>query len=303
MLAAATLAQARPATAFASVMGWVFVMGLIEANLQARQFNADPMTLSPLDAFAVSVVIVIAAKTFAWLLQLKTKNGGLVDAVWAITLGGLAMLYALAGTAPLEMRLLLAAMGGAWGLRLGWHLWLRNWGKPEDFRYAKFRKDWGDKVNAKMFWFFQFQNIFTLMLSASAFIVVAYRPDAAPRWAMGLAIAIWIVSVVGEGIADAQMERFRNNAANKGKVCRDGLWRYSRHPNYFFETVHWLAYVPLAIGAPYWWATLGAPLVMAFLLTKLSGMPLLEKEMAARKPGYADYIAKTSALIPWPPKD
>ncbi|MES2883841.1 MAG: DUF1295 domain-containing protein [Pseudomonadota bacterium] len=260
------------------------------------------MTLAPLTAFAVSVAIVIAAKTFAWLLQLKTKNGGLVDAVWAITLGGLAGLYALTGTAPIETRIVLAAMGGAWGLRLGWHLWVRNWGKPEDFRYAQFRKDWGDQVNVKMFWFFQFQNIFTLMLSASAFIVVAYRPDAAPLWAVALAILIWFVSVIGEGIADAQMERFRNNPANKGKVCRDGLWRYSRHPNYFFETVHWLAYIPLAIGAPYWWATLGASLVMAFLLTKLSGMPLLEKEMAARKPGYADYMRQTSALIPWPPK-
>ena len=260
------------------------------------------MTLSPLTAFAVSVAIVIAAKTFAWLLQLKTRNGGLVDAVWAITLGGLAVLYALTGTAPLETRLVLAAMGLAWGLRLGWHLWQRNWDKPEDFRYAQFRKDWGEKVNVKMFWFFQFQNIFTLMLSASAFIVVAYRPDAAAWWAVALAIVIWFVSVIGEGIADAQMERFRTNPANKGKVCRDGLWRYSRHPNYFFETVHWLAYIPLAIGTPYWWATLGAPLVMAFLLIKLSGMPMLEKEMAARKPGYADYIRSTSALIPWPPK-
>lgn len=260
------------------------------------------MPFNPFSAFAISVVIVVAAKTFAWLLQLKTRNGGLVDAVWAITLGGLAGLYAFTGSAPLETRVLLALMGGAWGLRLGWHLWLRNWGKPEDFRYAKFRQDWGASVNSKMFWFFQFQNIFTLMLSASAFIPVAYRPDAAPVWAMVLAVVIWLVSVIGEGVADAQMEAFRRNPGNRGKVCRDGLWRYSRHPNYFFEAVHWLAYVPLAMAAPYWWATLAAPLVMAFLLTKISGMPLLEKEMAARKAGYAEYMRETSALIPWPPK-
>jgi steroid 5-alpha reductase family enzyme len=260
------------------------------------------MTLSPLHAFLVSIVIVVLAKTFAWALQVKTKNGGLVDAVWAITLGGLAAFYAVVGTAPVQTRWVLAAMGSAWGLRLGWHLWVRNWGKPEDFRYAQFRKDWGAAVNAKMFWFFQFQNIFTLLLSASAFIVVAYRADDAPLWAVALAIAIWIISVAGEGIADGQMERFRRNTANKGKVCRDGLWRYSRHPNYFFETVHWLAYVPLALGTPHWFITLGAPLVMAWLLMKLSGVPLLEKEMMQRKPGYADYVAKTSALIPWPPK-
>lgn len=260
------------------------------------------MSLPPLTAFVVSVAIVIAAKTFAWWLQVKTKNGGLVDAVWAITLGGLASLYAFTGTAPPETRLVLAVMGGAWGLRLGWHLWLRNWGKPEDFRYAQFRKDWGDQVNVKMFWFFQFQNIFTLLLSAFAFIPVAYRPDAVPLWAIAFAALIWIVSVTGEGIADAQMEAFRRNPANKGQVCRDGLWRYSRHPNYFFESVFWLSFLPLAIGAPYGWLTLGAPLVMAFLLTQLSGMPLLEKEMMARKPGYAEYVRTTSALIPWPPK-
>lgn len=260
------------------------------------------MTLSPLTAFTVSVFIAVFAKTFAWLLQLKTKNGGLVDAVWAITLGGLASLYALVGTAPLETRLLLAAMGGAWGLRLGWHLWVRNWGKPEDFRYAQFRKEWGDSVNSKMFWFFQFQNIFTLILSATAFIPVAYRPDAAPLWACGLAVAIWFTSVIGEGVADTQMERFRGNPANKGKVCRDGLWRYSRHPNYFFECVHWAAYVPLAITAPHGWVTLIAPVVMAWLLLKLSGVPMLEKDMIARKPGYAEYVEKTSALIPWPPR-
>lgn len=260
------------------------------------------MPFSPLVAFSVSIAIVVAAKTFAWLLQLQTRNGGLVDAVWAITLGGLAGLYAFTGTAPIETRLVLAAMGGVWGLRLGWHLWVRNFGHAEDFRYARFRKEWGDQVNVKMFWFFQFQNIFTLLLSACAFIPVAYRPDAVPLWAIALAAAIWLVSVVGEGMADAQMEAFRRNPANKGQVCREGLWRYSRHPNYFFESVFWLSFLPLAIGAPYGWVALGAPLVMALLLTQLSGMPLLEKEMMARKPGYAEYVRTTSALIPWPPK-
>lgn len=256
----------------------------------------------PINAFWISVAVVIAAKSFAWLLQLRTKNAGLVDAVWALTLGGLASLYAYFGSAPLQTRLLLAAMGGAWGLRLGWHLWLRNWGKPEDWRYAKLRQDWGTSANFKMFWFFQFQNIFTLALSASAFIAVAYRPDAAPLWAVLLAVTIWLISVFGESLADNQMESFRGNPANKGRVCRDGFWRYSRHPNYFFECVHWLAYIPLAIGAPYAWATLFAPLVMAWLLMKLSGVPLLEAEMIQRKSGYAEYVKNTSALIPWPPK-
>ena len=259
--------------------------------------------MTPLNAFLAAVAIVFFAKTAAWLLQLKTQNAGLVDAIWAWTLGGLALHYAAAGTAPAPLATLLAVMGGLWGLRLGVHLWIRNWGKPEDWRYAQFRKNWGAKANFNMFWFFQFQNIFTLMLAACAFLPIAYRSDLPSIFAIGLALVIYFTSIAGEFLADRQMENFRANPLNRGRVCRDGLWRYSRHPNYFFECLHWLAYVPLALGAPYGWVSLGAPLVMGFLLMKMSGVPLLEAEMIKRKPGYADYVRTTSALIPFPPKN
>jgi steroid 5-alpha reductase family enzyme len=257
--------------------------------------------MSPLQTFLLTVAIVVAAKTVAWLLSVRTRNAGLVDPIWAFTLGGLAVVYALAGTAPDGTRWLLGAMGAAWGARLGLHLWRRNSGQPEDWRYAKFRAEWGAHADRNMFWFFQFQNLFTLALSASAFLPVAYRADAPPAWAMVAAVALWCISVAGEGLADRQLEAFRRNPLNKGRVCRDGLWGYSRHPNYFFECAHWLAYVPLAWGTPWAAMTLAAPLVMAWLLLKLSGVPLLEAEMARRKPGYAEYMRTTSALIPWPP--
>ena len=258
--------------------------------------------MTPLNAFLLSVLVVITAKTFAWIVQLRTRNGGLVDSVWAITLGGLAVFYALVGDAPAIVRIAVAVMGGLWGIRLGVHLFIRNWGQPEDWRYAEFRRKWGAHADRNMFWFFQFQNIFTLLLSASAFLPLAYREDAPPLVCLFLAAAIWIASVAGEGVADAQLEGFRKNPANKGEVCRVGLWRYSRHPNYFFECLHWMAYVVLAWGMPLWWVTLGAPLVMAFLLMKMSGVPLMEAEMVKRKPGYAEYMRTTSALIPLPPK-
>ena len=254
-------------------------------------------------AFGVAVMIVVLAKTFAWLLQLKLRNAGLVDPIWAITLGLLAVFYGAVGTAPTGLRLLLAAMGGAWGARLGIHLFLRNWNKPEDWRYAQFRQKWGARADRNMFWFFQFQNLFTLLLSSFAFLPVAFRGEAPSALAGVLAITIWVVAVAGEGIADTQMERFRADPANRGRTCRAGLWRYSRHPNYFFECVHWAAYVPLAIGASPWgWLSLAAPVVMAALLMKLSGVPLLEEEMARRKPDYADYMRRTNALIPGPPR-
>ena len=258
--------------------------------------------MSPLHAFLASLAIAVAAKTLAWLLQLKTRNAGLVDAIWAWTLGGLALHYAVAGQAPQALAVLLSLMGLGWGLRLGTHLWLRNWGKAEDWRYAQFRQQWGAKADFNMFWFFQFQNIFTVILAACAFGPIAYRTDMPASWAIGLALVLYVGGLFGEGLADRQMERFRNNPANKGQVCREGLWRNSRHPNYFFECVHWCAYVPLALGAPYGWVSLGAPLVMAFLLIKMSGVPLMEKEMARRKPGYADYLRTTSMLIPLPVK-
>src|SRR3546814_14352166 len=119
--------------------------------------------------------------------------------------------------------------------------------------------DWSSDVCSSDF-------IFTLALSVAAFLAIAYRSGMPSTLAVGAALAIWLISVAGESLADWQMKSFRNNPANHGKVCRDGLWGWSRHPNYFFECVHWLAYVPLAIGAPWGWLSLGAPLVMAFLL-------------------------------------
>ena len=261
--------------------------------------------MTPVCALGIALIVVISAKTFAWVVSLKTGNAGLVDPIWSFTLGSLAVLFACLGTAPLPLKLLLAALGGLWGFRLGYHLFKRNWGKEEDWRYAQFREKWGAHANRNMFLFFQFQNVFTLLLAGTAFLPVAFNQNMPSLPLMALAVAIWLVSVVGEGIADTQMERFRGNPANKGQVCNTGLWRYSRHPNYFFESVHWAAYIPLALCAShsFGWISLFAPLIMAWLLIKFSGVPLLEKEMTERKPGYAEYVRKTSAFIPWPPKD
>ena len=258
--------------------------------------------MSPLSLFLVTVVLAVAAKSLAWWLQLRTRNAGLVDPIWAFTLGFIAVVYAAAGSAPDATRMAVGLMGASWGLRLGLHLWLRNAGKPEDFRYAQFRAQWGAAADRNMFWFFQFQNVFTLALSASAFMPAVFREDNPPLANFALAALLLAVAVAGEGIADRQMERFRANPSNKGRVCRDGLWRYSRHPNYFFECVHWLAYVPLAAGAPWGWAALAAPIVMAALLMKLSGVPILEADMVKRKPEYAEYIRTTNALLPGRPR-
>lgn len=253
-------------------------------------------------AVLAAAVFLFLAKALAWLIQRQQGNGGIVDAIWAWALGGLAVWFAFTGTSPPEVRWTLAAMGGLWGLRLGTHLWRRNWRAAEDWRYAKFRAEWGAHAQSKMFWFFQFQNLFTLALACSAFMPAAYREGSPGPAAMALAVAILLLSVWGEGLADEQLRRFKADPSQRGQVCDVGLWRYSRHPNYFFECVHWLAYLPLAWGSELWAWGLIAPLVMVGLLLKISGVPLLEDEMARRKPGYAEYMQRTSMLVPWPPK-
>jgi steroid 5-alpha reductase family enzyme len=152
-----------------------------------------------------------------------------------------------------------------------------------------------------MFGFFQVQAAVSMFLSI-AFAVPSYRPDSPGAVAMAIAIALWLIAVAGEALADRQLRSFAADPANRGKTCRAGLWRYSRHPNYFFECVHWLAYVPLALGTPWAWLTLLPPVAMAWLLIKVSGVPMLEAHMRATRDDYAEYARTTSVLIPWPPR-
>ena len=257
--------------------------------------------MPPFAAAVIALIGLIAIFSAVWAWQLKTGNAGMVDPVWAYSLGLVAVLYAVLGNGDPVSRALTALGGLVWGVRLGTHLWKRNFGKPEDARYRRFREEWGDKAASKMFWFFQVQVVISMLLSI-AFLVPSYRSSTPAIGWIVLAVAVWIASVVGEGIADRQLKRFAQNPANHTAVCRVGLWCYSRHPNYFFECMHWLAYIALSIGTPWGWFTVLPPVLMVFLLLKLSGIPLLEESMAKRRAGYADYMRTTSALIPWPPR-
>lgn len=257
--------------------------------------------MSVIVAVVTGALCVLAALNLVWLIQLRTRNAGMVDPVWSWSLGFLGVWFALFGGAPPQLRILLALLSGLWGLRLGVHLFNRNFGKPEDRRYALFRQQWGLSANRNMFWFFQLQAVLALLL-ALGFLVVAYRPDTPGVLAIALSVLIWLASVIGEALADWQLEKFKQDPASKTQVCRRGLWNYSRHPNYFFECLHWIAYLPLAFGAPWWWLALLPPVLMAYLLLKLSGVPMVEAQSAQSRPGYSEYVRTTSMLIPWPPR-
>lgn len=254
----------------------------------------------PLASFALLAVLGLVL-TFAatWAVQLRTHDAGIVDPVWAASLGGVALLAGVLGTGAIGNRWMVAIGGGAWGLRLALHLWRRNHGKPEDPRYRALREQWGRAAPRKMFLFFQLQAVVSMLLSM-AFIVPAYRPHAPAPLAIVLAIALWVAAVAGEAAADRQLRRFSADPNHHGKVCTAGWWRYSRHPNYFFECIHWVAYVPLSLGAAWGWITLAPPFLMAWLLIKVSGIPLLEARLMQTRPGYRDYMRTTNALIPWP---
>jgi steroid 5-alpha reductase family enzyme len=257
--------------------------------------------MHPIAAFVVATVVLSVIFTLVWARQRTTKNAGMVDPVWSFCLGGLAVFYALVATGDPTARLLTGILGGLWGARLGTFLFFRNTGKPEDGRYRRFRDEWGDKSDFNMFWFFQFQVVLAMLLSLG-FLVACYRPSTPNALEIVATIALMVISVAGEAIADAQLGAFKKVPDNKGRVCRVGLWRYSRHPNYFFECMHWPAYTVLAIGAPWFFLTLIPPFIMWFLLLRVSGIPMTEAQTAKTRPEYAEYIATTSPFFPWPPR-
>ncbi|MEO7051269.1 MAG: DUF1295 domain-containing protein [Rhodanobacter sp.] len=245
-------------------------------------------------------LLAAAMMTLGWQWQRKRSNAGIVDVLWAAGVGGSAVVLAAIGSGAPATRWALAILGGAWGLRLASHLWKRVHGEPEDGRYQHLRAHWhGDQL--KFFAFFQFQAAL-IVLFALPFFAVSRNPEASGFW-LPAAAAIWLLSVTGESIADAQLARFRNDPANRGHTCRDGLWRYSRHPNYFFEWLHWFSYVCLAVGSPIGWLGWSGPIVMYVFLRWVSGIPFTETHaLRSRGDDYREYQRTTPMLIPWFPK-
>lgn len=236
-----------------------------------------------------------------WLVQLRTKDAGIVDVVWALGVGALSVFFAASADGLPERRFLIGAAASIWALRLAGHLVVRIVRMPEDGRYQKLRRDWGEREQRNLFWFFQIQAVWSVLFAFP--MLIAARNGASLGTLDAIGVAVWLAALGGESIADRQLSRFRNDPANRGKVCREGLWRYSRHPNYFFEWVHWWAYVCLGWGAPYGWLTLAGPALMLFFLFKVTGIPPTEANaLASRGKAYREYQRTTSVFVPWPPK-
>jgi steroid 5-alpha reductase family enzyme len=244
-------------------------------------------------------LLAIVMMSAGWLWQRKRSNIGMVDVLWAAGLGGSALLLALLGDGAGGIRTALAIFGGLWGARLALHLWHRVRGEAEDGRYRHLREHWQGH-QGKIFGFFQFQALL-IVLFALPFLAVARNPNTSVIWA-AIAAVIWICSVVGEAIADRQLMRFRADPAHRGRTCRNGLWHYSRHPNYFFEWLHWFTYVALAVGSPIAWLAWSGPIVMFVFLRWISGIPYTEQQaLRTRGDDYRQYQQSTPMLFPWFP--
>lgn len=253
--------------------------------------------------FAASAAAIGALMLPLWVASALKRDVSIVDAFWGpgfVLVGWVA--WGVSGR-PLTLEaLLLPAAVSLWGLRLGAYLAWRNWGEPEDARYVAIRKHW------PAFWLTSLGVVFGLqgaLMWVVSLPVQLAASEALPAlgWLDALGLAGALLGVAWETTADLQLARFKADPASAGQVLDTGVWRYSRHPNYFGDFLTWWGLYALALGrgAPAWTAV--GPVVMSVLLLKVSGVPLLEQGMQERRPRYADYVARTSSFFPWFPKD
>jgi len=239
-----------------------------------------------------------------WLRQRRTQRADWVDVAWSALIGVQAVAFALVGDGAIEKRVLTALMAGTWSLRLTRHLWVRVGGHDEeDGRYQAMREHWGPRTDFRLLWFFIAQALIAWLFALPAWVLANDPGSALNGWVLA-GVGIWLVSLAGESIADRQLARFRADPADRGAVCKVGLWRYSRHPNYFFEWLHWFAWPLAAMGAPNQWIAWAGPVVMLAFLYRVSGIPYTERQaLKSRGEAYREYQRTTSAFIPLPRKD
>lgn len=247
--------------------------------------------------------VIFVLVTLLWLVSVAITNASIVDIFWGFGFVVLAWSYFLLNTNGSERQILVLVLVTVWGLRLTIHLARRNIGKGEDYRYQNFRKQYGESY----WWKGYFQTFLlqgTLMVIIVAPVLVAmYQPM--PQnlvfldW---LGVIVWLIGIVFEAVGDWQLARFKAIPGNKGKVLRTGLWRFTRHPNYFGDAMVWWGLFLIALAVPYGWLSIVGPVLMTFLLMRVSGVSMLEKTLKETKPEYQNYVRCTSAFFPMPPK-
>lgn len=250
-----------------------------------------------------TLAIILACMAILWVISIILKNASIVDPFWAaaFVIGGWYAFSQTPGGDPTR-KVLLMILVTTWGLRLSLYLLWRNWGQGEDFRYRAFRQRYGPD----RYWWISFFQTFMLQgflaWIISAPLLGAQIQGGQLNFLDYAALVVWGIGFIFEAGSDFQLARFRADPANEGKLLTSGFWRYSRHPNYFGDAACWWGYGLLSLAAGSYLPALGA-LLMTAVIIRVSGVTLLEKTLAKRKPGYEAYARRTSSFIPWPPRD
>jgi steroid 5-alpha reductase family enzyme len=250
-----------------------------------------------------AVVAVAAAMFLLWLVSLVVHDASIVDITWGPLFVLIAWITWAVGDGDVgAAALFVALLTTAWGLRLGIHIGRRNIGHGEDPRYVRMReKRPGSFWIWSLFGVFMLQGLIALVVSLPIQSLAA-DGDGLIGIVSWIGVAVFVVGLAFETIGDAQLSKFKADPASRGQVMDKGLWRYTRHPNYFGDAVVWWGIWLVAIGSGGGWWTLVGPALMTFMLVKVSGVAMTEADIATRRPGYADYIRRTSAFVPLPPK-
>ena len=253
---------------------------------------------------ALAALLLVLVMAGVWRVAVRIRNAGIVDVAWSANFGLLALLAMAQGRGYLPRRLLIGGMTLLWSLRLAVYLYRRVMGHHpvEDGRYVRLRRDWAPHADRRFFWFFEAQAALNLVLAAPLFLAAA-NPAPSVHLLEWAGLALWAVALAGESLADRQLDAFRRDPANRGKTCRAGLWRYSRHPNYFFEWLVWVAYFVFALASPWGWAAVYCPVLMLTFLFRVTGIPATEAQaLKSRGDDYREYQRTTSAFFPWFPR-
>jgi steroid 5-alpha reductase family enzyme len=253
--------------------------------------------------YSQALLIIVIMMTLLWLVSVILKNVSIVDLFWGFGFVVAGFFYFLKTDGLEARKILVLILVVLWGLRLSVFLTWRNFGKGEDFRYRKFRKDYGEH----RYWWISYFQVFLLqgalmwMISAPLLGSQFYGRETDLGWLDATGVLFWLIGIIFETGGDIQLARFRSDPQNKGRVLDIGFWRYTRHPNYFGDASVWWGYAFISISAGSYLPVLGTVLMTA-LIIKVSGVALLEKTLSSTKPLYKEYVRKTSAFIPWFPK-
>jgi len=250
--------------------------------------------------YVIALAVILGFCFASWLLSLIKKDVSFVDSLWSLFFVIAAVVFANYAQVLSVRGQLVLALVIVWSLRLSIYITARNWGKPEDYRYQTIRANNEPGFSFKsLFIVFALQGVLAWLVAFPLYPAITSGADLNVLDA--IAAVLWLVGFIFEAGGDYQLARFKASENNKGEVLDTGLWRYTRHPNYFGDFCIWWSFYLFAVAAGGWWS-IASPLLMSVLLVKVSGVAMLEKTISNRRPGYAEYIRRTNAFFPGPPR-